>query len=191
MTHLSVFDEDDMRRVCTRISHEIIERNHGAQNLVLVGLLRRGALFAERLAQQISSIESVDVPAYSLDITTARDDKDLIAGINTRPEDLSIYPPLLNDATDINFTTSRIVLVDDVLHTGRSVRAALELISAISRPASVQLAVLIDRGHRELPIRADFVGKNLPTKRTGEMVVVNMKEIDDIDRIDVEQEDRA
>lgn len=198
MTHLRVFDSDDMRRVCTRISHEIIERNHGAQNLVLIGLLRRGALFAARLSAQIAEIENVSVPVYSLDITDARDDRDLAqhdgtSGTvdDTKPVDLSVFPQLLNDHRDVDFTSSRIILVDDVLFTGRSVRAGLELISGISRPEAVQLAVLIDRGHRELPIRADFIGKNLPTRRTGEQVMVRMNEIDDQDSIDVEQESYA
>jgi pyrimidine operon attenuation protein/uracil phosphoribosyltransferase len=192
MTLLSVFDTDDMRRVCTRISHEIIERNHGSENIVLVGLLRRGALFASRLAQQIQEIEGNEVPVYSLDITVARDDRRLVDpnANETRPADLSGYPDLLNEVNDVDFTTSRVILVDDVLFTGRSVRAAMEIVSSISRPDAVQLAVLIDRGHRELPIRADFIGKNVPTKRTGERVLVLLDEIDGIDRVDISREDQ-
>lgn len=195
MTHISVFDQDDMRRVCTRISHEIIERNHGASHLVLVGLLRRGALFASRLQQQISEIENKEIPIFSLDITHARDDltgglipqMGHIGNVGNGGSDPQ-YPQLLNDAHDVDFTQSRVVLVDDVLYTGRSIRAAMEVVSSISRPSSVQLAVLIDRGHRELPIRADFVGKNLPTKRIGEQVLVLMHELDGVDRVDIERE---
>lgn len=197
MTTLSVFTSDDMRRVCTRISHEIIERNNGAQNLVLLGLVRRGALIASRISQNISYIENTQVPVFSLDITELRDDRenldvneiknykiDDIASIT--PDIAAKFPPLLNSESNQDFSNSHVVLVDDVLFTGRSIRAAMDCVTRISRPSRVQLAVLIDRGHRELPIRADFIGKNLPTK-SSERVNVLMEEIDGLDRVDVER----
>lgn len=187
-----------MRRVCTRISHEIIERNNGAENLVLLGLVRRGALIASRLSEIISDIEEHHVPVYSLDITKARDDRDTQDKTNYRiadiqsitPEIAQKFPQLLTTEVGIDLSHSHVVLVDDVLFTGRSIRAAMDVVSKISRPERVQLAVLIDRGHRELPIRADFIGKNLPTKRS-ERVNVLMEEIDGIDRIDVERMDKT
>ena len=194
VTSLSVFSNDDMRRVCTRISHEIIERNNGAENLVLLGLVRRGALLASRLSKIIAQIEEHAVPVYSLDITGARDDRDnaneenyRIADIESITPDIAPnFPQLFSADTRVDLTDSHVVLVDDVLFTGRSIRAALDVVSRISRPEQVQLAVLIDRGHRELPIRADFIGKNLPTKRS-ERVNVLMEEIDGVDRVDVER----
>ena len=179
-----------MRRVCTRISHEIIERNNGADNLVLLGLLRRGALLASRLAKNISDIEETSVPVYSLDITQARDDGLTTSASLFDSEDASIFPALFSAENDLDLTNSHVVLVDDVLFTGRSIRAAMDTVTRVSRPKQVQLAVLIDRGHRELPIRADFIGKNLPTKRS-EQVHVLTDELDGIDRIDVERMDQT
>ena len=178
--------------------YQIIERNNGAKNLVLLGLVRRGALFASRISQNISTIEAIDVPVFSLDISGLRDDREplnqqgpqnyKIADIASITPDIAPkFPPLLTSESNQDFSDSHVVLVDDVLFTGRSIRAALDSISRISRPSRVQLAVLIDRGHRELPIRADFIGKNLPTK-SSERVNVLMEEIDGIDRIDVERE---
>ncbi len=190
VTTLSVFSSDDMRRVCTRISHEIIERNNGADNLVLLGLLRRGALLASRLAKNISDIEETSVPVYSLDITQARDDGLTTSASLVDAEDASIFPAPFSAENNLDLTNSHVVLVDDVLFTGRSIRAAMDTVTRVSRPKQVQLAVLIDRGHRELPIRADFIGKNLPTKRS-EQVHVLMNELDGIDRIDVERMDQT
>lgn len=186
MTQVSVFDSDDMRRVTTRIAHEIIERNHGAEKIILVGLIRRGAFLAKRLSHQIANIEGVEVPSYSLDITSARDDQDH-ADKSKFDSENDAYPPLLNQESGIDLSQTRVIVVDDVLFTGRSVRAAMDVISNISRPNAVQLAVLIDRGHRELPIRADFVGKNIGTKKDNESVLVLMDEIDGVDRVDIEQ----
>ncbi len=197
VTTLSVFTSDDMRRVCTRISHEIIERNNGAKNLVLLGLVRRGALIASRISKNISDIENISVPVFSLDITDLRDDRENLESgeaRNYKIDDIasitadiaSKFPPLLTSGSNEDFSKSHVVLVDDVLFTGRSIRAALDCITRVSRPSRVQLAVLIDRGHRELPIRADFVGKNLPTK-SSERVNVLMEEIDGLDRVDVER----
>ncbi|HQZ14902.1 MAG TPA: bifunctional pyr operon transcriptional regulator/uracil phosphoribosyltransferase PyrR [Acidimicrobiia bacterium] len=186
-----------MRRVCTRISHEIIERNNGAHDLVLLGLVRRGALIASRISRNISEIENTEVPVFSLDITDLRDDRENLESSEVKnykiddiasitPDIAPKFPPLLSSESNQDFSKSHIVLVDDVLFTGRSIRAAMDSISRISRPSRVQLAVLIDRGHRELPIRADFIGKNLPTK-SSERVNVLMEEIDGIDRVDVER----
>jgi pyrimidine operon attenuation protein/uracil phosphoribosyltransferase len=160
-----VFDSADLRRAVTRIAHEIVERNHGANDIVLVGLYTRGVALAQRLAAAIQSFEGVDVTVGMLDIAFYRDD------IGLRP-----VQPL--GPTEVPDVAGRVaVLVDDVLYTGRTVRAALDALLELGRPQSVQLAVLVDRGHRELPIRADYVGKNLPTK-AAEDVRVRLHEVD-------------
>ncbi len=161
-----VFDADDLRRAHTRIAHEIVERNHGAHDLILVGLYTRGVAVARRLASAIESFEGVDVPVGALDVAFYRDD------IGLRP-----VHPLGSTEVPADVTGRTVVLVDDVLFTGRTVRAALDALTELGRPIAVQLAVLVDRGHRELPIRADFVGKNLPTKRA-EDVRVRLAEVD-------------
>ena len=160
-----VFDADDLRRAVTRIAHEIVERNHGADDVVLVGLYTRGVALARRLAAAISSFESVSVPVGALDATFYRDDIGLRA----------VAPIGPTEVPDVSGKVA--VLVDDVLFTGRTVRAALEALLALGRPRAVQLAVLVDRGHRELPVRADFVGKNLPTGVL-EDVRVQLTEVD-------------
>jgi pyrimidine operon attenuation protein/uracil phosphoribosyltransferase len=160
-----VFDADDLRRAVTRIAHEIVERNHGADDVVLVGLYTRGVALARRLAASISSFESVTVPVGALDATFYRDDIGLRAVAPIGP-------------TEVPDVSGRVaVLVDDVLFTGRTVRAALDALLELGRPRAVQLAVLVDRGHRELPVRADFVGKNLPTGAL-EDVRVRLAEVD-------------
>ena len=160
-----VFDADDLRRAVTRIAHEIVERNHGAADVVLVGLYTRGVALARRLAAAISSFESVTVPVGALDATFYRDDIGLRAVAPIGP-------------TEVPDVSSKVaVLVDDVLFTGRTVRAALDALLELGRPRAVQLAVLVDRGHRELPVRADFVGKNLPTGAL-EDVRVCLREVD-------------
>jgi pyrimidine operon attenuation protein / uracil phosphoribosyltransferase len=164
-----VFSGDDLRRAHTRIAHEIVERNHGAAELVLVGLYTRGVAVARRLAAAITSFEGVDVPVGALDVAFYRDD------INLRPVE-----PLGATEVPVDIGGRVVVLVDDVLFTGRTVRAALDALTELGRPRAVQLAVLIDRGHRELPIRADFVGKNLPT-RVSEDVRVRLTETDETD----------
>jgi len=161
-----VFTADDLRRAHTRIAHEIVERNHGADGLVLVGLYTRGAAVAQRLAAAIEGFEGVSVPVGALDVAFYRDD------IGLRP-----VQPLGPTEVPVDVTGRTVVLVDDVLFTGRTVRAALDAITELGRPVAVQVAVLVDRGHRELPIRADFVGKNLPTKRA-EDVQVRLAEVD-------------
>jgi pyrimidine operon attenuation protein/uracil phosphoribosyltransferase len=163
---------DDIRRALVRIAHEIDERNGGIQQVVLVGIRRRGVPLAERIAAAIADFEAVEVPVGQLDITLYRDD------LRTRgPTPLVRRTLIQHDITD-----KVVVLVDDVLYTGRTVRAALDAIADLGRPACIQLAVLIDRGHRELPIRADFVGKNLPTART-ERVEVHLIESDGVDEV--------
>ena len=164
-----VFDADDLRRAYTRIAHEIVERNHGAGDLVLIGLYTRGVAVAHRLAEAIKRFEGVDVPVGAIDVAFYRDD------IGLRR-----VQPLGPTEVPVDISGRVVVLVDDVLFTGRTVRAALEAVNELGRPRAIQLAVLVDRGHRELPIRADFVGKNLPTK-TAEDVRVRLRGVDDGD----------
>ena len=162
-----VLDEQGIERSLTRIAHEIVERNKGAENVILIGIRSRGIHLARRLASRVKEIEGVEVPVGALDITLYRDDLG----------EEGIHPVLRK--TDIPFPVAdkAVVLVDDVLYTGRTIRAALDGIIDLGRPRLIQLAVLIDRGHRELPIRADYVGKNLPTSR-GEDVQVLLEEED-------------
>jgi len=161
-----VFEADDLRRAHTRIAHEIVERNHGAGDLVLVGLYTRGVAIARRIADAIADFEGVDVPVGALDVAFYRDD------IALRP-----VQPLGPTEVPVDVSERTVVIVDDVLFTGRTVRAALDALTELGRPRAVQLAVLVDRGHRELPIRADYVGKNLPTKVL-EDVRVRLVEVD-------------
>jgi pyrimidine operon attenuation protein/uracil phosphoribosyltransferase len=171
-TTTPLLDAEGIRRALTRIAHEILERNQGSEDVILVGLLRRGAPLAQRLAALIQQIESVNVPVGELDITMYRDDLDLRG---TRPE-------MHRTSMPADVTEKRVVLVDDVLYTGRTVRAALDAIQDFGRPRSIQLAVLVDRGHRELPIRPDYVGKNVPTARHEE-VAVALEETDGRDEV--------
>ncbi len=161
-----VMDEDEIERVVGRMAHQILEQNKGCENLALVGILTRGDILARKLADIIYSIEGVHVPVGSLDISFYRDDAS-ISGL-----------PQLH-GTDIlfNIDNKTIVLVDDVLFTGRTIRAALDALMDFGRPARIQLAILVDRGHRELPIRADFVGKNIPSS-LNENVRLRLKDID-------------
>ena len=160
-----IMDSDAMRRALVRIAHEIIEKNKGVNNVVLVGIRTRGVPLAQRIAQEIEIIEGVKVKVGMLDISTLG------------------YNPIVH-GTDIDFDLNgkNIVLVDDVLYTGRTIRAALDAVIDMGRPRSIQLAVLIDRGHKELPIRADFVGKNVPTAHK-ETIEVTLKEHDETDEV--------
>ena len=167
-----VLDARDITRALTRISHEILERNRGADDLVLLGIPSRGVPLAERIAERMASVEGVSVPVGSLDVTMYRDDLRLKPARTLLPTD--IPPGGIDDKT--------VVLVDDVLYSGRTVRAALDALTEVGRPKAVQLAVLVDRGHRELPIRADFVGKNLPTS-LAERVRVSLEAIDGVDSV--------
>jgi pyrimidine operon attenuation protein/uracil phosphoribosyltransferase len=167
-----LLDEGDVKRAVTRIAHEILERNRGASKLVLVGIAARGDDLARRLAAEISRIEGVEIPVGTLDISFYRDD------IGMRAE----APEVHETRVDFDITGARVVLVDDVLFTGRTIRAALDALVDFGRPTAIQLAVLVDRGHRELPIRADYVGKNLPTRRD-EDVQVRLAEVDGEDAV--------
>lgn len=160
-----IMDKEAMKRAISRIAYEILEKNKGTEDLALVGILRRGVVLAERLKTRFREIEGVDVPTGVLDITKFRDD------LPKDEREVSV------SGTDIGFSVEnkKIVLVDDVLYTGRTVRAAIEAIMDMGRPAKIELAVMIDRGHRELPIRADYVGKNLPTAKS-ESVKVEFSE---------------
>jgi pyrimidine operon attenuation protein/uracil phosphoribosyltransferase len=175
MSGRQVLDADAVRRTLIRIAHEIVEREGGTQDLVLVGLRTRGAPLARRLAGLIEQHEGASVPVGSLDITFYRDDLTKLA-----------HAPIVK-RTDIGAEVAgkTVILVDDVLYTGRTVRAALDALVDHGRPAAVRLAVVIDRGHRELPIRPDFVGKNLPTSRE-EIVHVRLLESDGVDEVVIE-----
>lgn len=174
MTARTVLQATDIQRALTRISHEILESNRGADGLVILGIPTRGTILARRIADIIADIEpGTIVPVGSLDVTMYRDD-------------LLEQPTRVSGATDVPFglDDTTVVLVDDVLYSGRTVRAALDAVTDIGRPRAVRLAVLVDRGHRELPIRADYVGKNLPTSHT-ERINVNLLEIDHNDLIEI------
>ena len=150
-----IMDKEAVRRAVSRMAHEILEKNKGSQGLCLVGIRTRGVVLAQRLTEAIRTIEGVEVPVGILDITLYRDDLTTI----------DVQPIVRETQIGFDIQDKKIVLVDDVLFTGRTIRAALNALSDFGRPAIIQLAVLIDRGHRELPIRADFVGKNIPTSR--------------------------
>ncbi len=167
-----IMDEIAMRRAITRIAHEVIEKNKGIRNLAVVGIRRRGGPLAERLAARIEEIEDGKIPVGILDITLYRDD---LTALGPQPE-------VRRTEVEFNVNDKTIVLVDDVLYVGRTVRAALDALVDLGRPRCIQLAVLVDRGHRELPIKADFVGKNVPTSRK-EVVSVRVKEIDGKDEV--------
>jgi pyrimidine operon attenuation protein / uracil phosphoribosyltransferase len=166
-----IMEESDIRRAIQRISHEIVERNKGAADLIIVGIRTRGVPLSKRIADAISMIEGVEVPTGRLDITLYRDD------LHTRSQPMVRETHLPGDISG-----KKVIMVDDVLFTGRSVRAAMDAIIDFGRPSSIQLAVLLDRGHRELPIRADYVGRNIPTS-PGEKVRVSLREVDDEDAV--------
>ena len=172
-----VLNGEEIEKSLKRIAHEIVERNREGGNLVFIGIMRRGVTLARRLSRLVRDIAQVEVPIGALDITLYRDDLSEIAS-----------QPLLRK-TEVPFTVkgTKVVLVDDVLFTGRTVRAALDAIIDMGRPCSIQLAVLLDRGHRELPIRADFVGKNIPTAAS-EVVEVKLTEDDGVDEVMIEEE---
>ena len=172
MSKKEVIDEVTMKRALTRITYEIIERNRGIDNLVLVGIKTRGIYIAQRIADRLEQLEGVKVPVGALDITLYRDDK------KRHKEE----PELNSSDIAVSLEGKEVILVDDVLFTGRTIRAALDAVMDFGRPRRISLAVLVDRGHRELPIRADFVGKNIPTALTEE-IIVEVEETDGQDRI--------
>jgi len=167
-----VLDKDGINRALVRIAHEILEKNKGTRDICLIGIRNRGAYLALRLGACIKKIDQDTVPVGILDITLYRDDLTLIAN----------QPVVHKTEIDFDIEGKNVVLVDDVLYTGRTIRAALDALIDFGRPCTIQLAVLIDRGHRELPIRADFAGKNIPTAKN-EMVEVRLEEVDGVDEV--------
>ncbi len=172
-----ILDKQAIRRALTRISHEIIERNKGIDDVIIVGIHTRGIYLARRLASRIEEFEG-KVPVGELDITLYRDD------LSYRSQDKE--PIVKGSHIPVSIENKKVVLVDDVLYTGRTVRAALDALMDHGRPAQIQLAILIDRGHRELPIRADYVGKNIPTSRQ-EQIVVELEEVDGVDQVSIQK----
>ena len=177
MQEKTVLDREDMRRTLVRISHEIVERT-GGHDVAIVGIHRRGAVLAARLHELVDELVREDVPLGDVDISFYRDD------VNLRQPDSQ--PVVHSSHLDFPVEDHTIVLVDDVLYTGRTVRAAIDVLFDYGRPAQVQLAVIADRGHRELPIRPDYVGKNLPTAR-GERVFVRLEETDEVDEVTIDR----
>ena len=173
-----VLDEQAIRRALTRIAHEIIEKNKGIDDLLLVGIRTRGIYIANRLAERINQIEGRNVPVGEIDITLYRDDLSKIT--------IDQEPLVKGSHIEKDINNQTVILVDDVLYTGRTVRAALDAIIDIGRPSAIQLAVLVDRGHRELPIRADYVGKNIPTS-SSEKIVVELSEVDEFDQVSIHE----
>ena len=173
MTERQILNQDAMNRALSRIAHEVLERNRGAGDLLLVGIQRRGVPMAQRLSGRLADFEGATVPVGSLDINLYRDD----LRERKRPR-VRVHRTNL----PVSIQGQRVVLVDDVLYTGRTIRAALDALNDYGRPTQVQLAVMIDRGHRELPIRADYVGRNIPTARN-EIIAVRLDEIDGVDEV--------
>lgn len=172
MTDRSMMDSDQIRRTIARLGHEIVERHGGTDRLVLVGIQRRGVVLAQRLADSIAEAHEVRPPVGALDISLYRDDL----------SELATYPIVRPTQLPFDITDQTVVLIDDVLFTGRTARAAMDELIDFGRPRAIRLAVLVDRGHRELPIRADHVGRNLPTARA-ERVYVHLDEIDGVDDV--------
>ena len=171
-----IWDALAMKRAITRITYEIIEKNKGTDDLVLVGIKTRGVFLAKRIHDRIQKLENVDVPVDELDITLYRDDR--------HDASLKQDPVVNSNKINIDINNKNVILIDDVIYTGRTIRAAMDALMDDGRPSSIRVAVLVDRGHRELPIRADFVGKNIPTS-TDEQVAVNMVEKDSKDSVEL------
>ena len=175
MAARSTMDSEQIRRAIARLGHEIVERQGGTDGLVLIGIQRRGVVLAHRLADAIAAAEDVRVPVGALDISLYRDDL----------SELASYPIVRPTELPFDITDRTVVLIDDVLFTGRTIRAALDALTDFGRPRAVRLVVLVDRGHRELPIRADHVGRNIPTARA-ERVNVHVQELDGIDEVELD-----
>ncbi|MCK9604569.1 MAG: bifunctional pyr operon transcriptional regulator/uracil phosphoribosyltransferase PyrR [Candidatus Omnitrophica bacterium] len=173
-----ILDKDALNRSLMRVAHEILEKNKGTQDLCLIGIRNRGAYLAKRLADCIEKIETVRIPVGILDITLYRDDLTLVAA----------HPLVHKTEITFDIADKNLILVDDVLYTGRTVRSALDALIDLGRPRSIQLAVLVDRGHRELPVRADYVGKNIPTSKE-ETVEVRLEETDGKDEVVIIQKE--
>lgn len=177
---LVIMDETAIRRALIRIAHEIVEKNKGIEDCIIVGIRTRGVYLANRVAARISEIEGTTVPVRELDITKYRDDRsetvDIMVDLSNTPGDTELDSTLVKN--------KKVILFDDVLYTGRTIRAAMDAIMDFGRPQNVQLAVLVDRGHRELPIRPDFIGKNVPTSKQEE-IQVQFTEIDSIDQVTI------
>ena len=171
-----LMDEKAIGRAITRISHEIIERNKGIEDVVLVGIKTRGVPIANRISKKIEQIEGSKINTGQIDITLYRDDL----------KEVNVDPIINGSNIDFNINDKIVILVDDVLYTGRTVRSALDAVVDIGRPKAIQLAVLVDRGHRELPIRADYVGKNVPTSKD-EIISVKLSEIDEEDSVTIKE----
>ena len=170
----NLLDEKSIRRTLIRISHEIIEKNKGGDDILLLGIKRRGIYLAKRIADMIEDFENIKLPVGSVDIKFYRDDLSI----------LSNEPIVRDKELDVEVKNKNVILVDDVLYTGRTARAAIEAVIHGGRPKMIQLAVLVDRGHRELPIRADYVGKNIPTSKN-EMISVKLLEVDGSDSVEI------
>jgi len=170
----TVMDEKSMKQALRRIAHEIIEHNKGIENVVLIGIHTRGVPLAKRMQEYLKEIEGIEIPLGILDITLYRDD------LIERHD----QPVVHTTEVPFDLTGKHVIVIDDVLFTGRTIRSAMDALIDLGRPASIQLAVLIDRGHRELPIRADYVGKNVPSSRS-ELVEVKLKDVDQEDRVDI------
>lgn len=174
-----IMDETAIRRALTRIAHEILEKNKGIEDCILIGIRTRGIYLAQRIAERIQEIEGKPVPCGELDITGYRDDQD-----NGRPTDINSSTMLT--PANLTIRNKKIILFDDVLYTGRTIRAAMDALMDCGRPEMIQLAVLADRGHRELPIRPDYIGKNVPTSKLEE-IEVRLSEIDGSDQVNIMQ----
>lgn len=165
-------DEQGFNRILRRISHEILEQNKGTEDIIFLGILTRGYPIAKRLTENIFAFEGVELPCFFLDISAYRDDN-------------KVNPDTVTSDCDISIDGKKVVLVDDVISSGRTVRAALDAISRIGRPSKIELVAMVDRGHRELPIKPNFIGKNIPTSKS-EFVIVKIHEIDGYDKISIE-----
>ncbi|HGH7852144.1 TPA: bifunctional pyr operon transcriptional regulator/uracil phosphoribosyltransferase PyrR [Streptococcus agalactiae] len=176
MKRKEIIDDVTMKRAITRITYEIIERNKNLDNIVLAGIKTRGVFLAKRIQERLKQLENLDIPVGELDTKPFRDDMKVEVDTTTMPVDTTTMP--------VDITDKDIILIDDVLYTGRTIRAAIDNLVSLGRPSRVSLAVLIDRGHRELPIRADYVGKNIPTSQFEE-ILVEVMEHDGYDRVSI------